>query len=51
MTLSNIYEPNPDLDLLLERVVDVPRARLDDVDPTRAAQAVVHALAVYDNRV
>ncbi len=25
MTLSNIHEPNPDLDLLLEREVDVPR--------------------------
>src|SRR6266540_2086087 len=25
MTLANLYEPNPDLDLLLERVVDVPR--------------------------
>jgi hypothetical protein len=25
MTLPNLYEPNPDLDLLLEREVDVPK--------------------------
>ena len=43
MTLPWNYEANPRLDLLLERVVDVPRPRLGRVDETGAPHEVVRA--------
>ena len=51
MSLFPTYRPDPKLDLVLERVVDVPaRTGLEGVDHARDADAVVHTRAMDDAR-